>query len=134
MIESLLQTKVAQIIRSKFITQEARELFVLFEKGSLPVGAEDVMAMLDLIEDGGQLSSQPLVQPDTEDLTDAVSGEAPQADLAAALEDLVNGEVALKDEIATVMCPPQICGVGVGMLGLARRCPESRAHLRDASA
>jgi hypothetical protein len=55
------------------------------------------MAMLDLIKEGGQLSPQPLVETDPEDLTDAVGGEAPQADLAAALEDLVNGEVALKD-------------------------------------
>ena len=46
------------------------------------------MAMLDLIENRGQFSPQPPVQPDTEDLTDAVGGEAPQADFAAALEDL----------------------------------------------
>ena len=61
------------------------------------------MAMLDLIEDGGQLSGQPLGQPDAEDLADAVGGEAPQADLSAALEDLVNGKVTLEDEIATVL-------------------------------
>jgi hypothetical protein len=42
--------------------------------------------MLDLIEDAGQLSPQPFIQPDTEDLTDAVGGEAPQANLAATLE------------------------------------------------
>ena len=56
MIEAFLQTKVAQIVGAEFIAQVARELFVLFEKGVLPIGAEDVMAMLDLIEDGGQLS------------------------------------------------------------------------------
>ena len=56
MIEAFLQTKVAQIVGAEFIAQVAGELFILFEKGVLPVGAEDVMAMLDLIEDGGQLS------------------------------------------------------------------------------
>jgi hypothetical protein len=77
MIEAFVQTKVAQIIGTKFIAQEARELFVLFEKSILPVGAVDVMAMLDLIDDRGQLSVQPFVQPDAEDLTDAVGGQPP---------------------------------------------------------
>ena len=44
MIEAFLETKVAQIIGAEFMAQEAGELFVLFEKGILPVGAEDVMA------------------------------------------------------------------------------------------
>ena len=54
MIEPFLQTKVAQIVGAKLIAQEAREFFVLLEKA---LGAEDVMAMLDLIEDGSQLSA-----------------------------------------------------------------------------
>src|SRR5580693_5956867 len=41
------------------------------------------------------------------------------------------GKVTLENEVATVMCPPQICGVGVGTLGSAGRRAESRAHLRD---
>ena len=57
MIEPFLQTKVAQIVGAKLIAQEAREFFVLLEKSVLPIGAEDVMAMLDLIEDGSQLSA-----------------------------------------------------------------------------
>jgi hypothetical protein len=61
------------------------------------------MAMFDLIENGGQLAAQPLMEPDAEDLTDAVGGEAPQADLAAALEDLVDGKVTFENEIATVL-------------------------------
>ncbi len=115
MIEAFLETKVAQIIGAKLIAQEARELFVLFEKGVFPVGAKDVMAMLDLIEDAGQLSPQPFIQPDAEDLTDAVGGEAPQANLAATLEDLGNGKVAFKDEVATVMCPRMLCAVDLRM-------------------
>ncbi|MGA8622579.1 MAG: hypothetical protein WB660_29155, partial [Candidatus Sulfotelmatobacter sp.] len=33
-----------------------------------------------------------------------------------------------------IMCPPQICGVGVGTPGSVRGRAESRAHLRDESA
>jgi hypothetical protein len=61
MIEAFLETKVTQIVGTKFIAQVAGKLFVLFEKSVLPVGAEDVMAMFDLIENGGQLSAQPLI-------------------------------------------------------------------------
>jgi hypothetical protein len=43
------------------------------------------------------------MKPDAEDLTDAVGREAPQADLAAALEDLVDGKVTLENEVATVL-------------------------------
>jgi hypothetical protein len=63
--------------QSSLRAQEAREVFVLLEKSVLPVGAEDVMAMLDLIDDGGQLSAQPFVQPDAEDLADAMCGQTP---------------------------------------------------------
>ena len=44
-IESLLQTEVAQIVGTEFVAQVAGELFVLFEKGVLPVGAEYVVAV-----------------------------------------------------------------------------------------
>ena len=57
MIESFLQAEVAQVIGAKLVAEEAGELLVLFEEGVFPVGAEDVMAMLDLIEDGSQLSA-----------------------------------------------------------------------------
>jgi hypothetical protein len=57
MIEPFLQAKVAQIVGTKFMAQVAGEFFVLFEKSVLPEGAEDVVAMLDLIPDRGQLSA-----------------------------------------------------------------------------
>lgn len=103
MIETFLQTEVAQIIGTKLVAQEARELLVLFEKSILPVSAEDVMPVLDLVDHGGQFAAQPLVQSDAEDLADAVGGQPPQADLAAALEDFVDGEVALENEIPAVL-------------------------------
>jgi len=75
------------------------------------------MAMLDLVEDSGQLSAQPFVQPDAEDFTDPVGRQTPEADLTAALEDLVNGKVALEDEVARVFNLRQ--GVEAGQVHLA---------------
>src|SRR3984893_7882012 len=103
MSEPFLQTEVAQVIGAKLVAEEAGELLVLFEQGVLPVGAEDVMAMLDLIDDGGQFPMQPLVEPHAEDLADAVRRQSPQADFAASFKDFVNGEVAFENEIATIL-------------------------------
>src|SRR5258708_1482456 len=103
MIESLLQSEVPEIVGTEFVAQVARELFVLLEKGVLPVGAEDVMAVLDLIEDSGEFSVQPLVEANAEDFADAVGRQPPQADLAASLEDLVDREVAFEDEVPAVL-------------------------------
>jgi hypothetical protein len=61
------------------------------------------MSMLDLVDDGGQLSTKSLVEAHTEDLADPVGGQPPQADLAAALEDLVNREVTPEDKVAAVL-------------------------------
>lgn len=102
MIESFLETKVAQIVGTKLVAQEAGELFILFEKSIFPINPEDVVAVLDLIDDGGELSPQPLMETSAEDLADATGGDAPKADFTAAFENLVNGEMALKDKIARV--------------------------------
>ncbi len=61
------------------------------------------MAVLDAIDDGGQLAAHPAVQAGAEDLSDLVCGQPPQAELAAALEQLVDGEVALEDEVAAIL-------------------------------
>src|ERR1700739_4692022 len=97
MVESFLQAEVAQVIGAEFVAQVSGKLLILFEKGVLPVGAENVMAMLDLVDDLGCFAAQTFVQADTEDLTDAVGRQPPEADLATSLEDLVNGEVAFED-------------------------------------
>src|SRR5688572_11684296 len=103
MIESFLQTEVTQVVGAEFIAQEAGELLVLFEEGIFPVGAEHMMTMLDLIDDGGQLPMEPLVQPDAKDLADAIGSEPPKADFAASLKNLVDGEMALENEVAAVL-------------------------------
>src|SRR5215472_9829920 len=61
------------------------------------------MAMLDLVDDRGQFAAEALVQADAEDFADPVRRQPPQADLAASLEDLVNGEVAFEDEVPAVL-------------------------------
>src|SRR5260370_39143081 len=82
MIEPFLQAEVAQVVGTEFIAQVAGELFVLLEEGMFPVGAENVMAVLDLVDDGGEFPVQPLVEPYAEDLADAVGRQPPQSDFA----------------------------------------------------
>jgi hypothetical protein len=51
-IEPLLQTEVAQIVGTQFIAQEPGELFILLEEGVFPIGSEDMMTVLDLLDHG----------------------------------------------------------------------------------
>ena len=103
MVQSLLETEVGEVVGDQFVAQKGGELFVLFEEGVLEVGAEDVMAVLDAIDDGGELAAHPAVQAGAEDLGDLVAGQPPQAEFAAALEQLMDGKVALEDEVATIL-------------------------------
>jgi hypothetical protein len=61
------------------------------------------MAMLDLIDDRGEFSMQPFVQPHAKDLADPIRRQTPEADFAASFEDLVNREVTLENEIPAVL-------------------------------
>ena len=67
MIEPLAQTKVIEVVGDQLVAQEGRELLVLLEEGALEVGAEDVMAVLDLVDDRGQLAAHAAVEPHAED-------------------------------------------------------------------
>jgi hypothetical protein len=64
---------------------------------------ENVMPVLDLIDRHRQFSAQSLIQPDAEDLADAVGREPPQSDFATTLEDFVDGEVAFEDEVPAAL-------------------------------
>ena len=68
MLESFPQAEVGQIVRADLVAQEGRELLVLFDKGMLPVGAKDVMPMLDLLKRGVQIAMQPVGDARAEDL------------------------------------------------------------------
>src|ERR1022692_4433134 len=58
MVQPLLQTEVGQVIGAGLVAQIGRELLVLLDEGVAIVGAEDVMAMLDLLDDRVQLALQ----------------------------------------------------------------------------
>src|ERR1700732_492785 len=77
MVQSLFETEIGEVVGDQLVAQEGGELFVLFEEGVLEVGAEDVMAVLNAIDDGGQLAAHPAVQTGAEDLSDFVCSQAP---------------------------------------------------------
>jgi len=60
------------------------------------------MAMLDFLQYGLQFTWQLLVDAEAEDLGDLVGEHAQQANVAGALEELVNGGIPPEDEIAPV--------------------------------
>ena len=64
------------------------------------------MTVFDLIDDGAQFAAQLLSQAYAEEFRDPVGRQAPKAYLAAALEDFMDREVALKDEVAAVLDLP----------------------------
>src|ERR1700726_1276314 len=98
MVQAFPQTEVGEVVGAEFVAQERRELFILLEECVLEIGAKDMMAMLDLIDNGGELAPHPAVQAGSEDRGNLVGGEPPpQAEFAAALEQFVNGKVALEN-------------------------------------
>ena len=62
-----------------------------------------MMAVLDAINHGGKLSAVPAAETGAEDGRHLVGCEPPQAEFAAALEQLVDRKVALEDEVAAVL-------------------------------
>ncbi len=96
MIETLLQSEIAQIVGNQFVAQEPGKLFILFEEGVFPIGPEDMITVLDLLDDRRQFAAQSLVEPDAEDLADAMGRQPPEPEFTASLEDLVDGKWRLK--------------------------------------
>jgi hypothetical protein len=92
MVQPFLETEVGEVVGAEFVAQESRELFILLKEGALEIGAEDMMAMLDLIDNGSELAAVPAVQAGAEDLGNFVGGEPPQAEFTTSLEQLVDGK------------------------------------------
>src|SRR5215813_8923611 len=103
MVQSLLEAEIGKVVGDQLVAEEGGELFVLLQEGVLEVGAEDMMTVLDAIDDGGELALHPTVHVCAKDLGDPVSRQPPQAEFAAALKQLVDREVALKNEVAAVL-------------------------------
>ena len=97
------------------------------------------MTMLNLIDDGAELAAQLLSQAHAEEFRDAVGSQSPTADLAAALEDLMDREVALEDEVAAVFYLPDgvkarqvdLIALGSGKLRSQDQCPVVELLLND---
>jgi hypothetical protein len=98
MVQPFLETEIGEVVGAQFVAQESREFLILFEEGALEVGAENMMAMLDLIDDGGELAAVPAMQAGAEDRGNFVGGEPPQAEFTTSLEQLVDGKVALENK------------------------------------
>jgi hypothetical protein len=62
-----------------------------------------MMAMVTTLQHAAQLAADAPVQAPAEDLRDAVGAQAQQAQIAGALEQLVDGEVAPEDQVAAVL-------------------------------
>ena len=103
MIEPLPQTEVMEVVGDQFVAQKGQELLILFEEAALEVGAEDMMAVLDLVDDRGQLAMHAATDPLAEDRADLVGAEPPQTQLTAALEQLVDRKATPEDEVAAVL-------------------------------
>ena len=102
-VQSLLEAEIGKVVGDQLVAQEGGELFVLLQEGVLEVSAEDMVTVLDAIDDGGELALHPTAHARAEDLGDLVGGQPPQAEFAAAFEQLVDREVALEDEVAAIL-------------------------------
>src|SRR5262252_4689510 len=101
-LQALLETEVPEVVGAELIAQERCELLVLLQERVLEVGAIDMVAVLDLLDDGGELAGDLAMQALPEDLGDLVGCQPPQPQLTASLEQLVDGKVLLEDEVTAV--------------------------------
>src|SRR5208283_588149 len=137
--QALVQFEVAQVVGGDLVAQEGGVLFVLLDPGAFPVGAEDVLAVLDGFHDGLQLAVDAVAMAAPESAPDALAGHAPQAQLATALEDLPDGVVAREDEVLAVLDLVDVitalqfggAPVPLGELGAQQEGPVVEARLND---
>lgn len=102
MLQALLQTEVAQVVRADLAAQEGGELLVLLEEGTFPVGAEDMVPMLNLLQGSPELALLAARDAKAEDLREAVRGPTQNPQLAGALEEAMNRKMTFEDKIAAV--------------------------------
>src|SRR5438132_1772477 len=65
-----------------------------------------MVTVFNLIDDSAELAAKLLSEPHAEEFRDPVGSQSPKADLAAALENLMDREVALEDEVGAVLDLP----------------------------
>src|SRR5262249_18097731 len=99
-IERFLQMKVREVVAAHFASEESEKLLVLLNKGVLEIGSQDMITMLDPLQGRVYFALKLLANPLTEELRDFVSGQKQKPQLAVALKEDSDGDVALKDEVA----------------------------------
>ena len=94
------------------------------------------MAMFNLINDGAQFTAQSLMEEShAEEFRDPVGSQSPKPDLAAALENLMDREVALEDEIVGAnQCTRGFQKRGRPCRRRRRRSPSSVSQARECPA
>jgi hypothetical protein len=94
MVETLPQAEVREIVGADLIAQEGRQLLVLLDEPMLPIGAEGVMSVFELLEGGVELTLEFLRQPGLPNIADILWAVIRRTQLPTALEDRVDLEVA----------------------------------------
>src|SRR5262245_57300262 len=89
--------------RGNFASEESEKLLVLLDKGVLEIGSQDMMTVLDSLQGRVDFALKLFANALTEELRDFVSGQKQKPQLAGALKEVSDGEVALKDEVAAVL-------------------------------
>ena len=51
------QAEISQIVGEQFVAQETKELLILSEQGVFEIHPEDVMAVVELLDYGGELAA-----------------------------------------------------------------------------
>ena len=102
-INRFLQMKVREVIAAHFASEESEKLLVLFDKSVLKISSQDVMTMLDSLQGRVHFALELFADALTEELRDFISRQEQKPQLAGALEEVSDREVALKDEVAAVL-------------------------------
>ena len=102
-VERLAEPEIGESIAQDLEAQKRGALLVHPEHGALGAGAKDVVAMLDVFEERLQFAADPFGEPEPEDLRDFIGRQPEQADVAGALEELVDRQMATKDEVPAVL-------------------------------
>ena len=81
--------KVGEVVAAHFASEESEKLLVLFDKGVLEVGSQDVMTVLVSAPGRMQLALELFSYALTEELRDFVSAQKQKPQLAGALEEVL---------------------------------------------
>ena len=99
MVQSLFEAEVVEVVGAEFVAQEYRKLLVLPENGIAEVGAEHMMAVFDLINDGGEVAAVVTLEADakTSAMLCAVNRHKPSSQLRS--NSLWMGKLRLKTKL-----------------------------------